>query len=160
MFHGDYYYYYYYYDLDEATKSDLLDKRKEILTLVLQQIDAVLNPSKPSFDSTLTEEHIFNLAGINKEAYYSALSISPDSNYELHPKMPVDSWFIHNYFVASINGFAANVNLQLVFNHNKCVTYVCSYFTKNAGDILPAMSDKKKNQNETINITTNATNNR
>lgn len=52
-------------DLDEAIKSDLLDKRKEILTLVKQQIDAVLNPSKPwSYDSTLTEDDIFNLAGI------------------------------------------------------------------------------------------------
>ena len=40
-----------------------------------------------------------NLAGINKEPYYSALSISPDSNYELHLKRPVDSWFINNYFV-------------------------------------------------------------
>lgn len=60
-------------DLDEAIKSDLLDKRKETLSLVKQQIDDVLNPSKPNYDSTLTEDDIFNLAGINKEAYYSAL---------------------------------------------------------------------------------------
>ena len=33
-------------DLDEAIKSDLLDKRKEVLSLVKQQIDDVLNPSK------------------------------------------------------------------------------------------------------------------
>ena len=73
-------------DLDEAIKSDLQDKHKETLSLVKQQINAVLNPSKPNYDSTLTEDYIFNLAGINKEAYYSALSISPDSNYELHLK--------------------------------------------------------------------------
>ena len=73
-------------DLDEAIKSDLQDKHKETLSLVKQQINAVLNPSKPNYDSTLTEDDIFNLTGINKEAYYSALSISPDSNYELHLK--------------------------------------------------------------------------
>ena len=27
-------------------------------------------------------------------------------------------------------GFRANVDLQPVFNHYKCVTYVCSYLTK------------------------------
>ena len=73
-------------DLDEAIKSDLQDKHKETLSLVKQQINAVLNPSKPNYDSTLTEDDIFNLAGINKEAYYSALPISPDSYYELHLK--------------------------------------------------------------------------
>ena len=56
-------------DLDEAIKSDLLDKRKETLSLVKQQIEAVLNPNKPNYDSTLTEDDIFNSAGINKEAY-------------------------------------------------------------------------------------------
>ena len=108
----------------------MLDRCKEILPLVTQQTDAVLKHSKPSYDSASTEDDIFNLAGINKAAYYSALSISPDSNYELHLKRQVDSWFINNYFVAGINGFASNVDLQPVFNHNECVTYVCSYFTK------------------------------
>ena len=72
--------------MDETIKSDLLDKSRETLSLVKQQIDAVLNPSRPNYNSTLTDDDIFNLAGINKEVYYSALSISPDSNYELHLK--------------------------------------------------------------------------
>ena len=108
----------------------MLAKRKETLSLVKQQINAVLNHNKPYYVSTLTEDDIFNLAGINKEAYYSALSILPDSNYELHLKRPVDSCFINNYFIADIKGFAANVDLQPVFNHYKCITYICSYFTK------------------------------
>lgn len=131
-------------DLDEAIKSDLLDKRKETLSLVKQQIDDVLNPSKPNYDSTLTEDDIFNLAGINKEAYYSALSISPDSNYELHLKRPVDSCFINNYFIAGIKGFAANVDLQPVFNHYKCITYVCSYFTKDETECSQAIINAAK----------------
>lgn len=117
-------------DLDEAIKSDELGKRKEVLSLVKQQIDDVLNPSKPNYDSTLIEDDIFNLADINKEAYYSVLSVLPDSSYELYLKRPLDSCFINNYFMADIKGFAANVDLQPVFNHYKCVTYVCSSFTK------------------------------
>ena len=131
-------------DLDEANKSNLLDKRKEVLSLVKQQIDDVLNPSKPNYDSTLTEDDIFNLAGVNKEAYYSALSISPDSNYELHLKRPVDSCFINNYFIAGIKGFAANVDLQPVFNHYKCITYVCSYFTKDETECSQAIINAAK----------------
>ena len=133
-------------DLDEAIKSAVLDKRKETLSLV-KQIDDVLNPRKPNYDSTLTEDDIFNLAGINKEAYYSALSISPDSNYELHLKRPVDSCFINNYFIAGIKGFVANGDLQPVFNHYKCITYVmtvCSYFTKDETECSQAIINAAK----------------
>ncbi|KXJ13769.1 ATP-dependent DNA helicase PIF1 [Exaiptasia diaphana] len=110
-------------DINEHIKSSTLEKRKEILTLVKGKIDDVLNPSKPTYESTLTESDIFNSVGITQEQYYSALSISPDSDYELHLKRPIDSCFINNYFIAGIKGFAANVDLQPVFNHYKCVTY-------------------------------------
>ena len=78
----------------------------------------------------LTEADIFASLGITQEQYYAALSMSPDSDYDLHLKRPLDSCFINNYFVARIQGFAANVDLQPVFNHYKCITYICSYFTK------------------------------
>ena len=84
------------------------------------------------------------LAGINKETYYSALSILPDSNYELHLKRPVDSCFINNYFIAGIKGFAANVDLQPVFNHYECITYVCSYFTKDETECSQAIINAAK----------------
>ena len=104
-------------DLDETNKTNLLEKRKEILSLVKQEIDHFLDPSKSSYNSTLTENDIFNSVGITKEQYYSALSVSTDSNYELHLKRPVDSCFIKNYFIAGIKGFEANVDIQPVFDH-------------------------------------------
>ena len=58
----------------------------------------------------------------------SALSISSDSNYELHLQRSLDSCFINNYFIARLKGFGANVDLQPVFDRYKCITYVCSYF--------------------------------
>ncbi|KXJ21270.1 ATP-dependent DNA helicase PIF1 [Exaiptasia diaphana] len=131
-------------DMNEDIKISTLEKRKEILTLVKEKIDDVLNPSKPNYDSTLTESDIFNSVGITKEQYYGALSISPDSDYELHLKRPIDSCFINNYFIAGIKGFAANVDLQPVFNHYKCVTYVCSYFTKDETECSQAIMNVAK----------------
>ena len=58
------------------------------------------------------------------------MSISADSDFDLHLKRPGDSCFINNYFVAGIKGFAAYVDFQPVFNHYKCIAYVCSYFSK------------------------------
>lgn len=105
----------------------------------------MLNPSKSEdYDPNLTETDIFSSLGITEEQYYKALSISPDSDYDLHLKRPLDSCFINNYFVAGIKGFAANVDLQPVFNHYKCITYVCSYFTKDETECSQAIINAAK----------------
>lgn len=131
-------------DLDETNKTNLLEKRKEILSLVKQEIDHFLDPSKSSYNSTLTEHDIFNSVGITKEQYYSALSVSTDSNYELPLKRPVDSCFIKNYFIAGIKGFEANVDIQPVFDHYECITYICSYFTKDETECSQAIINAAK----------------
>ena len=99
--------------------------------MVKQKIDEVLNPSKSSYDYLLTEHDIFNSVGITEEQCYSAPAVSPDSNYDLHLERPVEICFVNNYFVAGLKGFEANVDLQPVFDHYKCITYTCSYFTSN-----------------------------
>ena len=72
------------------------------------------------------------------------MSISGDSDYELHLKPPPDSCFINNYFIAGIKAFAANVDLQPVFNHYKCVTYICSYFSKDENECSQAITNAAK----------------
>ena len=110
-------------DIADELKQPILERQKEILTSVKEKINSVLNSSEPEdYDPNLTEADIFNSLGITQEEYYNALSNSPDS--DLHLKRPLDSCFINNYFVAGIKGFAANVDLQPVFNHYKCITYV------------------------------------
>ena len=110
-------------NIADELKQPILEKQKEILTSVKEKINSVLNSSEPEdYDPNLTEADIFNSLGITQEEYYKALSNSPDS--DLHLKRPLDSCFINNYFVAGIKGFAANVDLQPVFNHYKCITYV------------------------------------
>lgn len=130
-------------DIADEVKQNTLEKRKEIFTLVKEKIDDVLNPSKDSYDSTFTQSDIFSSVGITEQQYYDALSISPDSDYELHLKRPMNSCFI-NYFIAGLKGFAANVDLQPVFNHYKCITYVCSYFTKDETECSHAIMNAAK----------------
>ena len=132
-------------DVDKDLKIHILDRQKQILGLVKEKINDVLNSSRASnYDPTLTEQDILNSVGISEEEYYEALSISTDSDYELHLKRPIDSCFINNYFVAGIKGFKANVDLQPVFNHYKCITYVCSYFTKDETECSQAVMNAAK----------------
>ena len=72
------------------------------------------------------------------------MSVSADSDYDLHLKRSTDSCFINSYFVAGVKGFAANVALQIVFNHYKCITYVCSYFTKDETECSQAITNAAK----------------
>ena len=113
-----------------------------------QKIDEVLNPSIADYNSLLTPEEIFQEIAITNEEYEWALTISPDSDYELHLKRPIDSCFTNNYSIAGIKGFAANVDLQPVFNHYKCITYVCSYFTKDETECSQAIMNAAKEAKE------------
>ena len=134
---------------NEETKSNILSRRKEILTKVKQKIDEVLNSSKENYDATVTEKDMLDSVGVTENQYYWALSISADSDFDLHLKRPIDSCFINNYFLASIKGFAANVDLQPVFNHYKCITYVCSYFTKDETECSQAIANAAKEAKST-----------
>jgi hypothetical protein len=135
-------------DMDDEIKSNILTRRQEILSKVKQKIDDVLNPSKPTYEAHATPNDILNDIGITEQDYQWATSISPDSDYELHLKRPLDSCFINNYFIAGLKGFAANVDLQPVFNHNKCITYVCSYFTKDETECSQAIINAAKEAKE------------
>ena len=131
-------------DMDDEFRNWVLTRRKEVLSLVKQKIDEVLNLSKDTYDNTLTESDILNSIGIGEDEYYRAVSISPDSDFNIYLRRPVDSCFINNYFVAGIKGFAANVDLQPVFNHFKCITYVCSYFTNDETECSQAIANAAK----------------
>ena len=133
--------------MDEEIKTATLIRRKEIICLIKQKIDEVLNPSKPAYNPSLTQEDIFQ--DNTKEQYERALSISPDSDYDLHLKRSVDSCFTNDYFIAGIKGFAANVDLQPVFNQYKCITYVCSYFTKDEAECYQTIRKAVKEVKET-----------
>ncbi len=103
---------------------------------------------KPTYDPHATSTDILNYINITEQDYQWAISLSPDSDYELHLRRPIDSCFINNYFIAGLKGFAANVDLQPVFNHYKCITYVCSYFTKDETECSQAIMNAAKEAKE------------
>ena len=111
-------------DLCADVKTGILTRRASILGTVKSKIDKILNPSKSEYISHLTAAQVLTTVDISEQDYYWALSVSAYSEYELHLKRSTDSCFINNYFVAGIQGFAANVDSQPVFNHYKCITYM------------------------------------
>ena len=126
-----------------------MNRRNEILCAVKQKINEYVDPSKPRYDSNITADDLLASCKVSMEDYKWALAISADSDFELHLKRPIDSCFINNYFEAGIKGFRANVDLQPVFNYYKCITYVCSYFSKDETEcsqaILSAAKEAKMN---------------
>ena len=135
-------------DLDEEIKTAILTRRREILCLIKQKTDQVLNPSKPEYNPSLPQEDVFQDLDITKKQHEWALSISPDSDYDLHLKRSVDSCFTSNYFIAGIKGFAANVDLQPAFNHYKCIPYVYSYLTNDETECSQAILNAVKEAKE------------
>ena len=117
-------------EISDEQKAMMLNRRNEILCAVKQKINENLDPSKSNYDAKITAKDVLDSCNVSMEDYKWALSTSADNDFELHLKRPVDSCFINNYFEAGIKGFRANVDLQPVFNHYKCITYVCSYFSK------------------------------
>ena len=51
------------------------NERNSFPSVVKEKIDEVLNPSKSSYDPSLTEHDIFNSFGITAGQYYSALKL-------------------------------------------------------------------------------------
>ena len=74
----------------------------------------------------------------SKHEYYEALSISSDTDFQIHfNRMPKDC-FINNYFMEGLESWKANINIQLVINNYKVVNYTCAYFLKAEDEISEA----------------------
>lgn len=92
--------------------------KEDILSLIKQKNRPVSKSKQGRLWSILNPTwYIWTTWNCTSDEYKSALPISPDSDYELHLRRPIDSCFINDYFIAGLKGFAANVNLQPVFNH-------------------------------------------
>ena len=93
-------------------------------------------------------ELILQELGITLQEYYNALQISSDKDLHLHLKRSPKSCFINHYFVAGIKGWKANVDLQPVYNYHKCISYICSYFSKDENESSEAIRNAAKEARE------------
>ena len=104
-------------DIDE--KNQILEKGKSILDKVKEHIDEylfpkkhnVIDPSKDNFEEPETIPQILNKLDLTEEEYYNALSISKDSDFDIHLKRPPNSCFVNNYFAEGLRAWEANMDI-------------------------------------------------
>ena len=117
--------------MDKAEKNRVFKNRESILTKVKKFIDEFLNPSdKVKYRPDMTVDDVLHYLHIDKSEYYNCLSVACGVDYEIHLKSPPSSCFINNYNPIVLFAWQANMDIQPVFNHHKCVTYLCSYMSK------------------------------
>ena len=71
-------------------------------------------------------------------------SVSKDKDLELHLERQPNSWFANNFFDVGLKAWQANMNIELVFNEYKAVTYMCQYFSKTEDQCLQVMKKAAK----------------
>ena len=76
--------------------------------------------------------------------YYNALSVSTDSDFQVHFKRQTNSCFVNNYFSEGLLAWQANIDNQPVINHYKAVAYMCAYFSKSEDGSSEAMQQAAK----------------
>ena len=59
-------------------------------------------------------------------------------------KRQPNSCFVNNYFDVGLKAWQTNMDIQLVFNEYKAVTYMCQYFSKTEDQCSQAMKQAAK----------------
>ena len=117
-------------DLPEAEKNNILNEREYILSTVKQYIDNnldprkydILNPLKEDFEETPSIKSILTELGVTENHAYNELSISSDSDFQIHIKRAPNACFVNHVFTEGLQVWKANIDIQPVFNHRKAVT--------------------------------------
>ena len=75
-------------------------------------------------------EEILSFLEISSKDYEEALSISDDSDFQIHYKRPPNSCFVNNHFCDGLLAWGANMDIQPAFSHHKTAAYMCIYLSK------------------------------
>jgi len=134
-------------NITKEEKERKLKERKAILEKVKSYIDSNLNPwynnilrpDEPNYNRPETIEEILENLDITKEEYEKALSISPDSGFQIHFRRLPNSCFINNYFAEDLMAWEANIDIQSVLDYYKAVSYMCAYLSKAEDEPSEAM---------------------
>ena len=76
---------------------------------------------------------------LTEDQYYDALSISNDSDFQIHLKCQPNACFIKFFFEMDLQAWQTNIEIQPVCNHYKAVTYMYAYFSKAEDETSEAM---------------------
>ena len=72
------------------------------------------------------------------------LSISNDSDFQIHLKHQPNACSINNFFEEGLQAWQANIDIEPVFNHYIAVTYICAYFSKAEDEASEAIKQAVK----------------
>ena len=88
------------------------------------------------------------LLDISKERHYEALEISDDYDFQIHFRRSPNSCFINNYFKTGLETWNANMDIQLVLNERKAISYICAYLSKSEETCSQAMKHALRESTE------------
>ena len=126
--------------MDKVEKNTVLKNGECTLTKVKKIIDEFLNPcDKVNYRPDMTVDNVLHYLHIGKSECYNYLSVASGVDYEIHLKRPPNSCFINNYNPIVLFVWQANMDIQPVFSHHKCVTFLCSYMSKGETHISEAI---------------------
>ena len=105
-------------------KNNILNERELILLIVKNYIDTqlyprkrnILYPHKENFENIPSIRNILAELKPTKEEYFEALSISSDSDFQIHLKQKPNACFLNNFLVDGLQAWKANIDIQSVFN--------------------------------------------
>ena len=104
----------------------------------------ILDPRTEYFSTVPSILEILSKVQITPQDHYDALSISNDSDFQIHLKRQPNECLINNYFTEGLEAWKANINIQPVFNNYKAVTYMCADFSKTENKTSEAMKQAAK----------------
>ena len=139
-------------NLSEQLKNNILNKRECALSKVKHYIDAnlhlrkrnILNSLKDHFEELPSIGNILTELGITEEQYYNALTISIDTEFQIHIKPEPNSCVVDNYFAENLQVWKATTDIQPIFNYYKAATYMRAYFPKAKDEMSEAMKQVAK----------------
>ena len=125
--------------LSQVENFEILNKRSNILCKVKNYIDINFYPSNKHFSNDMSIREILSDIEIIEDDYYWALSVSPETYYEIHLKGSPGSCIINNYNPVLLKTQEANLDMQPVHNFYKALTYMTAYFSKSESEVSEAL---------------------
>ena len=124
--------------LSVEEKALIMQQRKLVLSTVKKYIGTHLNPKTNNLYSPTENFYqadkpinaILQELQISEDQNYKALSISSDITFQIHFKRDPESCFIDKHFEDGLIAWEANLDIQLVLDYYKAVSYMCAYLSK------------------------------
>ena len=93
-----------------------------------------LDKTKDDYVELKSIEEILSLLEISSKDYEEALTISDDSDFQIHYKRAPNSCFVNNHFCDGLLAWGANMDIQPAFSHYKTAAYMCIYLSKSESE--------------------------